>query len=48
MLLIDLALILVCARLAGAAARRIGQPQVVGEIVSGVLLGPAVLGPSLA
>ncbi len=48
MLLIDLALILACARLAGAAARRIGQPAVVGEIAVGVLLGPAVLGPSLA
>jgi Kef-type K+ transport system membrane component KefB len=48
MLLIDLALIIVCARLAGAAARRVGQPPVVGEIVSGILLGPTVLGPSLA
>jgi Kef-type K+ transport system membrane component KefB len=48
MLLIDLVLIVVCARLAGAAARRIGQPPVIGEIVSGVLLGPIVLGPTLA
>jgi Kef-type K+ transport system membrane component KefB len=47
-LMIDLALIIVCARLAGAAARRIGQPAVIGEIISGILLGPTVLGPSIA
>jgi Kef-type K+ transport system membrane component KefB len=43
-LMIDVALIIVCARLAGAAARRLGQPPVIGEIVSGVLLGPTLLG----
>jgi K+:H+ antiporter len=47
MLLLDLALIIVCAHTAGAAARRIGQPPVVGEILAGILLGPVVLGSSL-
>jgi K+:H+ antiporter len=43
--LADLAIILVAARLVGAAARRLGQPAVVGEIVAGVLLGPSLMGP---
>jgi Kef-type K+ transport system membrane component KefB len=47
MLFFDLALIIICARLAGAVAPRIGQPPVVGEIVIGVLLGQAVLASSL-
>ena len=36
--------ILAACRLVGAAARRIGQPLVVGEMVAGVLLGPSLLG----
>ncbi|MDH4074817.1 MAG: cation:proton antiporter [Acidimicrobiia bacterium] len=43
--LADIAIILVAARLVGGLALRVGQPRVVGEIVSGVLLGPSVLGP---
>ncbi len=36
--------VLLVARLCGAAAERLGQPRVVGEMVAGVLLGPSVLG----
>src|SRR5215469_10906774 len=42
LLLFDLALIVVLARLLGIAAKRIGQPPVIGEIVAGVLLGPTI------
>ncbi|MGY1605120.1 cation:proton antiporter [Geodermatophilus sp. SYSU D00815] len=45
--LLDVAIILVVARLVGALALRIGQPRVVGEIVAGVLLGPSLLGPNI-
>ena len=44
LILLDIAVILVAARLLGALARRVGQPTVVGEIVAGVLLGPTLLG----
>jgi Kef-type K+ transport system membrane component KefB len=36
--------ILAACRLVGAAARKIGQPQVVGEMIAGVLLGPSFFG----
>jgi K+:H+ antiporter len=36
--------ILAVCRLVGLGARRIGQPQVVGEMVAGVLLGPSLFG----
>ncbi|MSU22560.1 MAG: cation:proton antiporter [Opitutus sp.] len=36
--------ILVVCRLVGVLGRRIGQPQVVAEMVAGVLLGPSLLG----
>lgn len=44
LLLAQLIAILVAARLVGWALRRIGQPQVVGEMVAGLLLGPSFLG----
>ena len=36
--------ILLACRVVGALARRIGQPQVVGEMIAGVFLGPSLLG----
>jgi len=36
--------ILLTCRLVGAIARRFGQPQVVAEMIAGVLLGPSLLG----
>ncbi len=41
---LQLAVILLACRLVGWLARRIGQPQVVGEMICGVLLGPSLLG----
>jgi len=42
--LIDLAIILSVARVGAAIARRLGQPEVIGEIVAGLALGPSLLG----
>ena len=41
---LELAAILLACRLVGAASQRLGQPQVVGEMIAGVLLGPSLLG----
>lgn len=43
-LFLDLAIILVSAKLCGILARRLHAPQVVGEIIAGLLIGPSVLG----
>lgn len=43
-LILQIAVILVVARLCGAIARRLGQPLVVGEMAGGILLGPSVFG----
>lgn len=43
-ILLQLALIIVVARLAGLLAGRVGIPPVVGEICAGILLGPTLLG----
>lgn len=47
-ILAQLALIIVVARIAGLAAARIGIPTVVGEILAGVMLGPSLLGADLS
>jgi len=36
--------ILVACRLVGALSRKLGQPQVVGEMIAGVFLGPSLFG----
>src|SRR5882762_5853160 len=41
---LQLAIILVFCRLVGAIAARLGQPQVVAEMLAGVLLGPSLFG----
>ncbi len=41
---LQLAVILAVVRLVGLGARKIGQPQVVGEMIAGVVLGPSLLG----
>jgi Kef-type K+ transport system membrane component KefB len=40
LLLADVAIVIILARLLGIAARRLGQPPVLGEILAGILLGP--------
>ncbi|MEU0396608.1 cation:proton antiporter [Streptomyces sp. NPDC006208] len=47
-LFVGLAAILVLSRLLGAAARRLGQPPVVGEILAGILVGPSLLNGAIA
>lgn len=44
LLLLQIIVILTVARLVGVLFRHIGQPQVIGEIVAGILLGPSILG----
>jgi len=42
--LLQLIVMIGAARLAGTAARRLGQPAVIGEIVAGLMLGPSLFG----
>jgi len=44
---LQLAFILLVIRLVGMLARKIGQPQVVGEMIAGVLMGPSLFGALL-
>jgi Kef-type K+ transport system membrane component KefB len=43
-LLVQLVVIICAARIAAMAARRLGQPAVVGEIMAGLILGPSLFG----
>jgi Kef-type K+ transport system membrane component KefB len=47
-LLFDLAIIVLMARVFGAAARQLGQPAVVGEILAGILFGPTLFHGAIA
>lgn len=40
----QLAIIIICAKLFGLIARRLHAPQVAGEIIAGLLIGPSILG----
>ncbi len=40
----DLAIIIIAAKVCGIAARKCKAPQVVGEIIAGLLIGPSILG----
>lgn len=44
---LQLAFILLVIRLVGMLAKKIGQPQVVGEMIAGVLMGPSLFGALL-
>ena len=43
-LITQIAVIIIAARVVGRLFRAVGQPQVVGEMVAGLVLGPSVLG----
>ena len=44
LLILQIAVVLTAARAVGMLFRRINQPQVMGEMVAGILLGPSLLG----
>ena len=44
LLFLQIVIVLAAAKLAGLAFRRIRQPEVVGEMAAGILLGPSLLG----
>jgi Kef-type K+ transport system membrane component KefB/nucleotide-binding universal stress UspA family protein len=41
---VEIFVILAVSRLLGVALRAVGQPQVMGEVIGGILLGPSLLG----
>lgn len=40
----DLAIIIIAAKVCGIVARKLKAPQVVGEIIAGLIIGPSILG----
>lgn len=40
----DLAIIIIFAKIFGILARKLKAPQVVGEIIAGLIIGPSILG----
>ncbi|MGV3621931.1 MAG: cation:proton antiporter [Archangium sp.] len=44
LLLAQMAVVLLASRLLGVIAKRLGQPQVIAEVVAGIVLGPSLLG----
>lgn len=44
LLLLQVVVIVLAARLLGSVSPRIGQPPVIGEMIAGILLGPSLLG----
>lgn len=44
LILKDLAIIIIAAKLFGIVARKLKAPQVVGEIIAGLIIGPSILG----
>jgi Kef-type K+ transport system membrane component KefB len=47
-ILVELATIIVLARVTGWLFTKVGQPAVVGEITAGILLGPSIIGADLS
>jgi Kef-type K+ transport system membrane component KefB len=44
LLFLQLAFILIVIRVVGSLAKKIGQPQVIGEMIAGVMMGPSLFG----
>lgn len=44
LLLLQIMVILIAAKLFGIVSQKIGQPAVIGEVIAGILLGPSLLG----
>ncbi|MEC1695513.1 cation:proton antiporter [Schinkia azotoformans] len=44
MIIIQLAIILITAKIAGSISVKLGQPSVLGQLIAGILIGPAVFG----
>ena len=44
MLILQLAIILIAAKIGGHISVRLGQPSVLGQLIAGILIGPGVFG----